>query len=277
MEDKLRVSAVIFTKNEARNIQDCISTLSHFSEVVVIDSMSVDSTCEIAADQGARVIDFEWNGEYPKKRQWSLDKIHYSNEWILFIDADERVAEPFVNELRNFMQIYSLSAAAASIPIEYYFAGKRLKFGQKPRKTVLLRLGQAKYPVVKDLMAEGMGELEGHYQPKIDGKVFRFKTGIRHNDNDLISTWMTRHVKYANWEAHLLLNHGAKNVVNDSKGKFASKLHKLPLRPLGFFFYSYILKLGFFDGRAGFDYAFAKCWYYWLSGLIAREKLLQDD
>lgn len=277
MQNKLRISAVVFTKDEESNIKECIDCLSHFSEVVVIDSMSVDSTCEIAASQGARVTYFEWDGKYPKKRQWSLDNVHYSNEWILFIDADERVAEPFVNELRSFIQMASPSVGGASVPIEYYFAGKRLKFGQKPRKTVLLRLGQAKYPVVRDLAAEGMGELEGHYQPLINGKVFRFKTGILHNDNDLISSWMTRHVKYANWEAHLLLNGDAKNVVDKSKGRFASKLHKLPLKPLGFFFYSYIFKFGFFDGRAGFDYAFAKCWYYWLSGLIAREKVLHDN
>lgn len=277
MQDKLRITAVVFTKDEEGNIKECIDSLSLFSEIVVIDSMSVDSTCEIATDQGARVIDFKWDGKYPKKRQWSLDNVNYSNDWILFIDADERVTEPFVNELSNFMQIHSSNLGGASIPIEYNFAGKRLKFGQKPRKTVLLRLGQAKYPIVNDLEAQGMGELEGHYQPLINGKVFRFKTGILHSDNDSISSWMTRHVKYANWEAHLLLNEEAKNVVDSSKGKFASKFHKLPLRPFGFFIYSYFFKFGLFDGRAGFDYAFAKCWYYWLSGLIAREKVLHEN
>ena len=276
MQDKLRITAVVFTKDEESNIKECIESLSNFSEIVVVDSMSADSTCGIAAAQGARVIYFSWDGKYPKKRQWSLDNVHYSNDWILFIDADERVTEPFVNELRSFIQISSPNVGGASIPIEYNFAGKRLKFGQKPRKTVLLRLGQAEYPVVKDLAAQGMGELEGHYQPLINGKVLRFKTGILHSDNDFISSWMTRHVKYANWEAHLLLNGDAKNVVDSSKGRFASKLHKLPLRPLGFFIYSYIFKFGFFDGRAGFDYAFAKCWYYWLSGLIAREKVLHE-
>ena len=277
MQDKLRISAVVFTKNEESNIKECLEKLSDFSEVMVIDSMSTDLTCEIATSKGARVIFFDWDGKYPKKRQWSLDNVDYSNEWILFIDADERVTKPFMNELRSFIKLATPSVGGASVPIEYCFAGKRLKFGQKPRKTVLLRLGQAKYPVIQDLAAEGMGELEGHYQPLIDGKVLRFRTGILHNDNDLISSWMTRHVKYANWEAHLLLNDDAKNVVDKSKGRFASKFHKLPFRPLGFFFYSYILRFGFFDGRAGFDYAFAKCWYYWLSGLIAREKVLHDN
>jgi glycosyltransferase involved in cell wall biosynthesis len=274
MGSKLQISAVVFTKDEEKNIKDCLQSLSRFSEVVVIDSKSSDSTCELAAAQGARVVHFNWDGKYPKKRQWSLENVAYLNEWILFIDADERVTEPFVIELQKFIQFSSGDFGGASIPIEYYFGGKRLKFGHKPRKTVLLRLGRASYPVVKDLAAEGMGELEGHYQPIIDGKVSRFKSGILHNDNDLISSWMTRHVKYAGWEAHLLINSDAKNVVDISKGRIASKLHKLPFRPLGFFIYSYIFKFGFLDGRVGFDYAFAKCWYYWLSSLIAREKML---
>ena len=277
MQNKLRISAVVFTKNEERNIKECLERLSDFSEVIVIDSMSIDLTCEIATSEGAHVIDFSWNGKYPKKRQWSLDNVNYSNDWILFVDADERVTEPFVDELRSFIELDNSSVSGASVPIEYCFAGQRLKFGQKPRKTVLLRLGLAKYPVIEDLAAEGMGELEGHYQPIINGKLYRFRSGILHSDNDLISSWMIRHVKYANWEAHLLLNGEAKKTVDKSKSGLASKLHKLPLRPLGFFLYSYIFKFGFLDGRAGFDYAFAKCWYYWLSGLIARERVINDN
>lgn len=276
MQAKLQISAVVFTKNEEKNIEECIDSLYHFSEVVVIDSGSSDSTCQLASARGARIINFVWNGKYPKKRQWSLENVAYLNEWILFIDADERATEQFVMELQDFIQISPVGVGGASIPIEYHFAGKRLKFGHKPRKTVLLRVRQATYPIVQDLTAEGMGELEGHYQPIIDGKVAKLKSGIIHNDNDLISSWMIRHVKYAGWEAHLLINSEAKKLVDNSKGSIASRLHKFPFRPLGFFIYSYIFKFGFLDGRAGFDYAFAKCWYYWLSGLIAREKKFYD-
>ena len=87
---------------------------------------------------------------------------------------------------------------------------------------------------------------------------------------------MQRHVKYAEWEAHLILNKKARNDVENSKGKFASYSHKVPLRPLGFFLYSYVIKLGLFDGRAGFNYAFAKAWYYWLSELIAQERSVNE-
>lgn len=273
----LPVTAVVFTKNESLNIADCLSSLSFFSEIVVVDSMSEDDTCLIANRFGVRVVNFEWNLQYPKKRQWSLTEIKYQNDWILFVDADERVNGDLVDEISNFLSNESVQYSAASIPINYCFAGKQLKHGQKARKTVLLRLGFASFPVVDDLTAQGMGELEGHYQPTISGPIKKFDCGITHNDNDPISTWMIRHIKYAHWEAHLLTNQVAKHTVDKSKGQFASILHKMPLRPFLFFVYSYLFKFGFLDGKAGFDYAFAKSWYYWLSGLIAREGKLDEQ
>jgi glycosyltransferase involved in cell wall biosynthesis len=272
----LPISAVIFTKNESKNIAECITSLAAFSEILVVDSASSDDTQKMARDLGAKVINFEWDKQYPKKRQWSLQSVNYTNSWILFVDADERVSIKFVSELQEFMQSDSSKFSAASIPIDYYFAGKRLIFGQKPRKIVLLRLGKVSFPEIDDLGAEGMGELEGHYQPTVDGRIKKFANAITHNDNDPISTWMTRHINYAKWEAHLLLNDSAKSKVEKSKGPIAAVLHKLPFRPLLFFIYSYVLKFGFLDGKAGFDYAFAKSWYYWLSAVIARENKQRD-
>lgn len=269
---RLAVSAVIFTKNESANIIQCIESLNEFSEICVIDSFSTDQTKQLALNLGVRVIDFEWNGQYPKKRQWSLEQVKYKNEWILFIDADERVTQSFIDELKHFLTYSKEGYSAASIPIDYYFAGKRIKYGQKPRKTVLLRLDKARFPVIDDLTADGMGELEGHYQPMIAGKTKKFRKSISHNDNDPISTWMFRHINYAKWEAHLLMNPQAKIQVDSSKSGFSAWFHKLPLRHLIFFLYSYFLRFGFLDGRVGFDYAFAKSWYYWLSDVIAREE-----
>lgn len=270
MSNLLNVSAVVFTKNEIANLDECLNCLIDFSEIIVVDSYSTDGTQDRARLLGARIVDFNWNGQYPKKRQWSLDSIDFSNNWILFVDADERVTVDLVREIRTFLDL-KLNYSAGSIPLDYYFAGKRLMHGQKVRKTSLLRINQAIFNEVDDLKAVGMGELEGHYQPTIHGKTKNFKSSIVHNDNDSISTWMVRHVNYAKWEAHLLLNKSAKDSVNSAKGKWQSMFHKLPFRPLAFFIYSYFLRFGFLDGRAGFDYAFAKSWYYWLSEVIARE------
>ena len=176
--DKLPISAVVFTKNEALNIAQCLQSLSMFDEIFVIDSCSDDNTKAISAEMGAKITDFVWDGRYPKKRQWSLENVNYKNSWILFVDADERMTDELAIELRNFLNHYSSEFNAGSIPIDYYFAGKSLKFGQRPRKTVLLRLGAAEFADVGDLAAEGMGELEGHFQPVVSGKVKKFKAKI---------------------------------------------------------------------------------------------------
>jgi glycosyltransferase involved in cell wall biosynthesis len=269
--EKIAISVVIFTKNEESNIRDCINSVVAFSEVVVVDSISSDKTCDIAKRMGAQIIDFNWNGKYPKKRQWSLENISFQNNWILFLDADERIDQKLTFELENFIKNDSSNFSAGSLPIEYYFAGKKMRFGQRPRKTVLLRTDYAHFPIIPDLSSQGMGELEGHYQPIVTGKVKKFNSTLIHNDNDLIASWVIRHANYAKWEAYLLVNPEAKNRVDSSKGLAAGFFHKLPFRPFAFFCYSYFLKFGFLDGKVGFDYAFAKSWYYWLSGVMARE------
>ena len=64
---KIPVSVVVMTKNEERNIAKCLKALAEFDEVFVIDSRSTDATCALAASLGAKVVDFQWNGKYPKK------------------------------------------------------------------------------------------------------------------------------------------------------------------------------------------------------------------
>ena len=72
---KIPVSVVVMTKNEERNIAKCLKALVEFDEVFVVDSDSTDATCAMATALGARVSNFQWNGKYPKKKQW-LSLIH---------------------------------------------------------------------------------------------------------------------------------------------------------------------------------------------------------
>jgi len=272
----LPISAVVFTKNEELNIQMCINSLGKFSEIVVLDSMSTDNTKQIASNNGLQVVDFQWNHMYPKKRQWSLQNVSYKNDWILFVDADERISDGLLQELSDFMSHHAHTYVAASLPVEYIFAGKILRHGQRPRKIALLKIGENSFPEIDDLASDGMGELEGHYQPTSEGKVKKFKSGITHDDKDPIASWMIRHINYAKWESYLLENPNVKNDVNYAKGWFGSLFHRLPFRPVVFFVYCYFVRMGFLDGKAGFDYAFAKSWYYWLSGLMVRERKRND-
>lgn len=267
------VSVVIFTKNEEANITACIESARGFGEVFVVDSNSTDMTVELAEGQGARIIQFFWDGKIPKKRQWSLESLPFSFEWILMLDADERLSSELANEIGELVAHANATVVAVEIVLDYYFGGKQLRFGHKMAKRVLLRHARCRFPDVGDLGAPGMGELEGHFQPIADGSVARLKNKLTHDDRDELWSWAERHVRYARWDAFLINDPVARERVMRLKGRGGRMFHNLPSRPLVFFLYSYVIRFGFLDGRAGFDYAFGLAWYYWLAGVIAKEEL----
>ena len=99
MAGDIPVSVVIPVRNEERNLPRCLAALARFAEAIVVDSGSTDATREIALRAGARLIEFRWDGRYPKKRNWVLTSQRLDNEWVLFIDADEVVDDRFCDEV----------------------------------------------------------------------------------------------------------------------------------------------------------------------------------
>src|SRR5712691_6151051 len=87
--DLLPISVIIAVRNEAHNLLRCLEALRNCGEVYVVDSHSTDETCSIAAAHGARVMQFDYRGGWPKKRQWALDTLPLAYDWVLLLDADE--------------------------------------------------------------------------------------------------------------------------------------------------------------------------------------------
>src|ERR1035437_4346756 len=88
--DSIAVTVVVPTRNEARHLAPCLEAIRRFSEVYVVDSQSTDSTVEIARAFGAEVVQFEYHGGWPKKRQWALDSLPFENDWVR---SEEHTAE----------------------------------------------------------------------------------------------------------------------------------------------------------------------------------------
>ena len=264
------VSVVIQTKNEERNIGDCIDTFSNFNQVIVIDSLSTDGTKGITLSHHAEYLEFKWNGSYPKKKQWILDNCELSFDWVLFIDADERMTQTLAHEISQFMRSENAEFGACMITLEYYLAGRKLNHGHKFRKICLINRRVSYYPVIDDLDAPGMGELEGHYQPKFQGKLFQLKQKLVHNDNDDVSSWIDRQFKYSKWDAYVKSNSDLSSKIGKLKTPYSHIFHRLPFRSQLFFFYSYFFRLGFLDGIRG--YVFARCLAtsFWIADTIQR-------
>src|SRR5689334_13660209 len=85
----LPVSVIIPTRNEALNLPRCLESVRDVAEVYVVDSHSSDATPEIARQFGAKLVQFHYQGGWPKKRQWALNSLPLRCDWILLLDADE--------------------------------------------------------------------------------------------------------------------------------------------------------------------------------------------
>jgi len=266
------VAAIVMTRDEAANLPACLAPLDGFAQVFVVDSASTDGTAQIAAAHGATVVPFHWNGDYPKKKQWCLDHLQFTQDWVLFVDADERLTDALVAEIAALMA-QGPRHAAYYVDGRPVFLGRELRFGAGNRKLALLDRRRARFPVVPDLDVARMWEVEGHYQPDVDGTVGRLRAPLRHADGKALAAWFDRHNRYSDWEAALRTDGRMDALIARERGGrrwLKRVLAGLPLRPLAVFLHSYVLRLGFLDGTAGFHHALARAFYHWQIGVKIR-------
>ena len=292
---KLPVTVVIAVKNEERNLPLCLERLSRFSKIVVIDSGSTDQTQAIAGKFGCEFILFQWNGHYPKKRNWYLLNHRVDTPWVFFLDADEYVTEAFVNELER--AITNTQHSGFWVNYSNYFLGQELKHGVPQLKLPLFKVSAGSYERI-DEDAWSSLDMEVHEHPVLQGSVGELKSKIDHNDFKGLHSYIAKHNEYSSWEARRymkLRNAGAKmgatapraagstydnrtsapteNVLstnsaisdqhftNIQRRKY-NNLTRWWLAP-AYFLYTFFYKLGFLDGRAGYAFARMKAIYFW--------------
>lgn len=257
------ISVIIVTKNEATRIGTCIQALDRFDEIIVLDSNSADETQKIAADLGAKIYSFEWNGRYPKKRQWALENIPLKHDFVFWVDADEIVTPDLVAEISTL----ELSAAGYFVPGQYIFEGAPLKYGLRNNKLALMNRHKMEFPVVDDLDIDGMGEIEGHYQPVLKAQytgaaIGQLRAALLHDAYGDAAAWRARHERYAAWEREMDAR-GAWPQEDNAMRRAAKAMFKaLPCRGLIAFAHCYIWKLGFLDGKRGLKFALTRRAYY---------------
>ena len=266
------LAVAILSLNEEKDIAGCIDSLKDLScEVYVFDSLSVDRTKTIAKSRGATVVDFKWNGRYPKKKQWAIDFLRDDFRWVLMLDSDERVSEELTRDIIEAVNKES-NVKGYDVKLQYWFMGAPLKFGLKVKKRILLHTNSAAFPVIDDLKVTNMWEVEAHYQPLItDGSVRTLKGQLIHKDSGSIFDYLSRHNRYSDWEAYVRNLKQLESKVLKAKPFRARILSKLPAKGFLVFCFSYFLKLGFLDGRRGFDFAANQAFYYWQVKLKSRE------
>ena len=272
MAGDIPVSVVIPVRNEERNLPRCLAALPRFAEAIVVDSGSTDGTREIALRAGARLIEFHWDGRYPKKRNWVLTSQRLDNEWVLFIDADEVVDDRFCDEVA--MAIASGRYSGYWLNYSNHFLGRRLRHGVPQRKLALFRIDAGLYERIDEDSWSGL-DMEVHEHPVIEGAVGEIAARIDHRDFRGLDTFLVRHIDYARWEARrylMLEDRGrAESTRFTDRQRFKYRYLDRWWYPLFYFAFAYFVKLGLLDGRAGFSYAFYKAWYFQTIRLFIRE------
>ncbi|WP_207429630.1 glycosyltransferase family 2 protein [Pedobacter sp. SYSU D00535] len=264
MSGKLDLTIVIPVKNEEKNLAGCLEAIGSglAARIDVVDSGSTDRTKEIAVQFGANVIDFSWNGQFPKKRNWYLRNHTPSTKWVLFLDADEYLTEEFKEELRRALQEERIVGYWLKYTI--YFLGEKLKGGYPLDKLALFRVGAGEYERI-DEEAWSKLDMEVHEHPVLEGEIGRLQAKIDHLDFRGVAHYVNKHVEYANWEAARFLkkldegNQG-EQLTWKQKIKYAL-MQSVFIGPV-YFLGSFFLLGGFRDGARGFAFAILKMAYF---------------
>jgi len=259
---RLPVSVIVPVRNESRNLPRCLESLRKMGEVYVIDSNSTDSTAEIAAAHGARVVQFHYKGGWPKKRQWAMDTLPLVYDWIFLMDADEAVTPELEQEIRQ--AILNPDINGYYITLQMFFLGRALRHsGAGFYKLSLFRRGKGQFECRLKDQNTSMCDMEVHEHVIVEGKTARLRHPLLHHNVESLSRYIHKHDEYSNWDAQVWMQ-GEAGTADLPPALFGSqaqrrrwlrkKLFALPGSPAVFFFYKYMFCLGFLDGIPGLIY-----------------------
>ena len=263
------ITIVVPVKNEERNLPECLENVKAFEHVILVDSGSSDRTLEIAAEFGREVVQFKWNGEFPKKRNWLLRNYKFKTPWVMFLDADERLTPEFCDELERVLPETKCNAFICFY--DNWFMDRMLRHGDVMRKTAILRLGAGEYEKIDEHGWSSL-DMEIHEHLQVEGEVGVIRARLEHHDKRSLECYYMKHEEYANWEA---------NRYKALKGDFSKLTRRQRIKytlirqwwfGFAYFCACYFLKLGILDGKHGYIFARGK-WKYFVN---IRKKILSQ-
>jgi glycosyltransferase involved in cell wall biosynthesis len=256
------VSAIILTKNEAQDLPNCLASISWIDDKIVVDSGSTDETIAIAEKNGARIFTNPFRS-FADQRNWALDHCAPIHEWILFIDADEQSTPRFQHAIASATKSASLEVAGFYCCWKMMYGGVWLKRCDSFPKWQLrlLRKGRARF------IDFGHGQKEGAVEGRLD---YIREPYLHFPMNKGLAHWVDRHNRYSDLEAVARAKEKIvwKNIfsADGSTRNRALKplVSRLPGWPLLRFAWPYVFRLGFLEGRSGFEYCLKLARYEWL-------------
>jgi glycosyltransferase involved in cell wall biosynthesis len=248
--------------------------LSWCNDIVVLDSCSTDATQAIATSNGARVVERPFDN-YAAQRNFGLKDITYKNSWVLMVDADEKVTPELVEEMIRAVATCGANDTLFRMRRKDHFLGKWIRrssgyptwFGRLVRTDSV----HVEREINEEFVTAGnIGLLEHHLNH------YPFNKGF--------AAWLEKHNRYSTMEAKLMMEGGLCAVrLSDLTSKdpacrrraIKAVVYRLPFRPLWMFLALYVVRGGFFDGRAGFVFCMLRSFYEFMINCKVRELKLR--
>ncbi|HEY1803084.1 MAG TPA: glycosyltransferase family 2 protein [Terracidiphilus sp.] len=274
------MAVIILTYNETLHLSRALNCLASFArEIFVVDSFSTDGTVDLARSYGAQVLQHPFQNQ-AKQFGWALENAPITTDWVMRLDADEIIEGDLAAEIVAKLPGLPLDVTGVNLKRKTVFQGKFIRHGGRYPLTLLRIWRRGKAQIEDRWMDEHMYLTEG--------RAVTFTGGFAdHNLQDL--TFFTeKHNKYSSREAldalnkrfhlfeppHDLTAESTPRQVKTKRFVKESVYNRLPpeLAAFAYFFYRYIIRLGFLDGRQGLVYHVLQgFWYRFLSGAKLRE------
>ena len=259
---KAPLSILVPVKNEASNLARCLGSVAWAEQVVVVDSGSTDGTQALAEKHRAEVVQFKFNGTWPKKKNWALENIPFRHEWVFIVDADEVLPAQGEAEFREVVERGSSDIVGYWINRRFMFMGRWLKHAYYPNWNLRLfkhRLGRYEKLPEADTAS---GDNEVHEHVVVKGHTGWLKSEMDHYAFPSVGVFVEKHNRYSNWEARVALDRflvGSNRRLQSNQVGMRRRLKQAsqgwPCRPLLRFLYIYLWQRGFLDGWEGYYFA----------------------
>ncbi len=253
------VSVMVFTLNEEIHLPSCLAALAWCDDIIVVDSFSSDATADICQAAGVRFFQNRFTG-FGDQRNWALDHCQPRHDWILILDADERVTPELVDELRHDLADAVGEIGAYRIRRRFHLWGRWLKYSSLYPTWVVRLVHRHRVRYVN----------RGHAETQeVQGRITDLRSDLIDENLKGIDEWLARQNRYASQDAVFeLAQEGAGVGWRDAlRGALERRalLKRLaaraPMRPLLYFLYSYVFRLGFLDGRDGLQFCRMRALY----------------
>lgn len=265
---KLPISVIILTYNEELNIEDCLKSVHGWVEdIFIVDSYSTDRTLEIVRKYTDKIYQHPFEN-HAKQFNWALESLPIKTEWVMRLDADERVTSQLREKLEIVLAQIPKDVNGIFVKRKVYFMGKWIKYG-------------GYYPIwLLRLWRYGKGYCEERWMDEhiklTEGKYIFINGDIEEINKKELHWWINKHNSYATREAIDMLNLKYRLIPYDDiepkllgsqperKRWLKERYSKLPLffRPFLYFIYRYFIRLGFLDGIEGLIWHFLQGFWY---------------